>query len=348
MKVYVHFLIVSLLFLCACNTQSREVTPIKEEHQSKFETNGNISMEINGERWSATSNLSFNIFFADENKQLLDIHIGGQDDKMQGLGINLRVYRNSLEQIKGKYPIYANNDDVEAYTAIINGGVGDVHFDTQMLPNKKGSPIGFVQIKEAQIAYNRNGPYFTHLKASFEAAFKTEDQEGQLMSINIKNGILELKSPDKNDPTYKTGFQINLNGKEWDADQQEFSATTTDDQKQKAIVISGERSGMDMDAKNQGWVIRFYLDIPKNKIKDFNGAYSLGPNSKSGNVYFEQGDQISLDDQAQLIIEDMEVLEIGDENIIIFLKGKFTIYPKDGRKEIKGKFHIRDYDTGRI
>lgn len=348
MKAYGHFLIVSFLFLIACNAQSGEVALTKGEPQSALETNGNLSMKLNGEPWSATSNLSFSIFFADEDKQLLDLHISGQDDKMQGLGINLRVYRNGLDNINGKYVIYANNEEVDGYTAILNGGIGDVHFDTQMLPNKKGSPIGFVQIKEAQIAYNRNGPYFTHLKASFEAAFETEDQKGRLMPITIQNGILELSNPGKNDPDYTTGLQLNINGKEWNADRQEFSVTTTDDQKQKAIVILGERSSMDMDPENQGWVVRFYLDIPIGKIKDFKGTYNLGPDSKSGSVYFEQGDRISLDDQAQLIIEDMEVLEISGESIIIFIKGKFTIYLKDGAKEIKGKFHIRDYDTGRI
>lgn len=348
MKAYGQFLILSFLILCSCNAQSGEVALPNEEKQSTSETNGKISMNLNGQPWAATSNLSLTIFFADGDQRILDIHIGGQDNKMQGLGINLRVYRNGLENIKGKYPIYANSEDVKAYTAILNGGIGDLHFDTQMLQNKKESPVGFVQIKEAEIAYNRNGPYFSNLKASFEAAFETEDQQGQPIQINIQNGILDLNNAGKNDPTYKTGFQINLKGKDWDADRQEFTATTTDDKKKKAIVIFGERSAMDMDPENEGWTVRFYVDIPISQIKDFKGKYSLSPDSKYGSVFFEQAGQISLEDKAQLEIEDMEIVEVGEENIIIFLKGKFTIYPKDGRKEIKGRFHIRDYDTGRI
>lgn len=44
----------------------------------------------------------------------------------------------------------------------------------------------------------------------------------------------------------------------------------------------------------------------------------------------------------------MEILELEGMQIIVFIKGQFTIYPKDGGKEINGRFHIRDYDTGRI
>lgn len=348
MRPYFYFWILASFLIYSCEMQNSESANAKTSITNAKETKGKIALELNGVQWANTSDIETNIFFASEDKHILDVHIGGQDQSMQGLGINLRVYRNGIGNLLGKYPIYANREKVEAYTAILNGNINGLSFDTEILPTQNGKQIGFLQIQESKVGYNRNGPFFVKLNASFEATFDTENQDGQLSKIAIRNGLIDLTNDGKSDLSYKSGLQINWNGKEWDSDRQEFSATQTDDGKEMAIVISATKSAMDMDPDNEGWSLRFYLDIPLSKIKDFKGKYSLGPDAAHGSLYLEHGEQSSLKNKADLIIDDMEILEFAETKIIVFIKGSFTIYPENGGKEIKGKFHIRDYDTGRI
>lgn len=57
-------------------------------------------------------------------------------------------------------------------------------------------------------------------------------------------------------------FQLEFDGRVWDADAIYYSIVSLDDDSSFLIGIHAYRSGMDMDTANRGWDLRLFIELP--------------------------------------------------------------------------------------
>lgn len=79
--------------------------------------------------------------------------------------------------------------------------------------------------------------------------------DGAKKDVSITNGYFHISQPER--PLELSEFESNkmkirLIGKDWTSDQQNCSIDLTDDHLFYSVVLTGERSGMDMDVDNSG------------------------------------------------------------------------------------------------
>lgn len=134
-------------------------------------------------------------------------------------------------------------------------------------------------------------------------------------------------------------FSLSIDGVSWDADNWNTYAILNDDQKHYTVTMEADRSAMDMDVENKGWLIRFYLQVPKERLTSLKGSYAIDPGGQTGNAYFQHGEMETLSGKGILNIDQSRVVHEGNGVTFGILTGTFELKTDKGRV-LKGKFSI--------
>ena len=135
-------------------------------------------------------------------------------------------------------------------------------------------------------------------------------------------------------------FNLEIDGVIWEADNWNSYAILNDDGTSYSITLEAERSAMDMDPDNQGWLIRFYLQVPNAKLRQLKGNYPITPQHQTAQAYLQLGESETLAITGQLSLEDAHVLYEGNGVAFDLIAGNFLLKTNKGRS-LKGQFLIR-------
>lgn len=313
-----------------------------------------MSMNINGEPWE-TKYVDQNILIPVEEHGLYDLYIGGSGDR-DGFSIRMELNDHQLNNLEGRYPIYNSYSESKSgqvhllpnFTEFSYNGA--YKFDSHGSVDEE-SVIGYLIITSAELEKSNEQLWYSKLSGIFTSNFEGEMDDGTKKDISITNGyfhIVQLNRSLEFLENESNQIKIRLNGQDWTSDKHSFSIDLTDDQHFYSAVLTGERSDMDMDEDNKGWVIRLFFDIPKLMIlesKDhFSGKFSLGPIINSyGQIYFENGEIIDL--EAEGDVEFMaDFQEVKGKINWGYLAGSFEFFSKYYNEKIQGVFNIETAD----
>lgn len=309
-----------------------------------------FSMNINGKEWKA-EHITQNIVRPVEYGQTYDLYIGSQKDT-EGFSIRIELDEHLLTNLIGRYPIH------QSYSGSKSGQVhllpnlnGFSYFnDYQPEERKENNIIGYLVITEAELKESNDELWYSKLSGTFESSLKGGADDGTQKDLSISNGYFKIVQHEKELQLTETEYdkiKIRLGGKDWTSDQHSFSIDLTDDQLFYTAVLSAERSAMDMDEENRGWIVRLYFDIPRSSLKnsddEFYHQFTLGsiPNS-TGQIYFESGEVVDLDAKGVLTLS-ANFKEINGTVNWTYLNGSFDFSTENYKENITGVFSITNY-----
>ena len=314
-------------------------------------TNENeFSMDINGKIWK-TDVVIQNIIHPTENGQTYDLYIGGQKDT-EGFSIRIELDEHLLTSFIGRYPIYQSYSGSKGGQVHLLPSLHDFSYlnDYQLEGLKENNIIGYLTITEAEFKKSNNELWFTNLSGTFESSFKGEANDGTQTDITVSKGYFKILQLEKELQLTETEYdkvKIRLLGKDWTSDQHNFSIDLTDDQLFYSAVLTAERSAMDMDEENRGWVIRLYFDIPRSELgrsdDEFRHKFTLGPIPNStGQIYFENGEAVDLGAKGILYLT-ADFKEVNGKVNWSYLNGSFDFSTKSYSENVTGVFSITNY-----